>query len=303
MKQFDYENLLTQMCEHLGLPDAAALRQSGLLLVGGHDLFLQYDEVGESGVIQARLDMGMVAPDQREWVWYRLLVSNFEWGTNGVLGWGLTPDGDHAALAAQYPVAPHTTGVDLANWLRKLVACADAYWQALHEQRSIAGILSLAPLQHVVFPALPGAANWDGLVEAFCDHVGFRDRTRLLADGDTLAVEGVDMLLRHDKEVAPGRFEVRVDLGMEILASREKLWQGLLYSNFLMGNGGRMMFSVHPERDAVVLTFQQDLPVDATGEEFAELLRTIAGHVKGFWIEVRSMVSRADAVLQVEKRA
>ena len=29
----------------------------------------------------------------------RLLVSNFEWGTNGTVGWSLTPEGDHVTLS------------------------------------------------------------------------------------------------------------------------------------------------------------------------------------------------------------
>ena len=40
MKQSEYARLLKQMCEHLGLPDAATLLKTGLLRVGGHDLLL-----------------------------------------------------------------------------------------------------------------------------------------------------------------------------------------------------------------------------------------------------------------------
>ena len=41
MKQSEYARLLKQMCEHLGLPDAATLLKTGLLRVGGHDLSVQ----------------------------------------------------------------------------------------------------------------------------------------------------------------------------------------------------------------------------------------------------------------------
>lgn len=88
----------------LGLPDAATLQKTGLLRVGGHDLLLHYDEVTEPNVIQARLDMGTVDKDQQEWIWYRLLVSNFESGANGILCWSLTPDGNYVIVTAQHPL-------------------------------------------------------------------------------------------------------------------------------------------------------------------------------------------------------
>lgn len=296
MRQSDYDVLLNQLYVHLGVPDVTPLQTTGLLRVGGQDVLLQYDEVTDPDVLHARLDMGTADQDQREWMWYRLLVSNFEWGTNGILGWSLTPEGDHVILTAQHPFDAHFTGVDLARWLRNLVACAGAYWHALPSRRP-ADIRSLLPVQYVTLPARPSAASWPTLIEAFCDHVGLAEREHLLNGEDTLAIDGIDMLIRHDK-AAPGRFEVRIDLGMDIVMSRETLWQGLLWNNFVMGSGGRVLFSVCPEREAVVLTLQQDLPGDATAEDFAELLRIIAGNAKSFWVEARTAMSRAEAALQ-----
>ncbi|MDT7520750.1 hypothetical protein RAE19_19100 [Rhodoferax sp. TBRC 17660] len=83
MKQLESSRLLKRMREHLGLPDAATLLETGLLRVGGYGLLLHYDEMSEPDVIQARLDMGALDKEQREWMWHRLLVSNFEWGANG----------------------------------------------------------------------------------------------------------------------------------------------------------------------------------------------------------------------------
>ena len=297
MKQSEYARLLKQMCEHLGLPDAATLLKTGLLRVGGHDLLLHYDEMAEPDVIQARLDMGAVDTDQRDWMWYRLLVSNFEWGANGILGWSLTPEGDHVTVTAQYPFDVQTTGAALAGWLRNFVACTEAYWRLLPSQRPVADIPWLVSLQRVVLPAQLKVTSWETLIEAFCDHVDLAERGHLLNGGDTLTVDGVDMLLRHDK-AAPGRFEVRVDLGFDIVISREKLWQGLLWNSFLLGSSGRVLFSVHPDRDSVVLTLQQNLPAEATAEEFVELLHAIAGNAKNFWSEARAALTRAEAALQ-----
>lgn len=297
MRKPDYDRLLLQMGEHLGLHDVAPLQSTGLLRVGGHDLLLQYDEEAEPDVVQARLDMGTVDQDLREWMWYRLLVSNFEWGLNGILGWSLTPDGDHVILTAQHPLDAQFNGVALASWLRNLVACADAYWHALPSRRPVAEIRSLAPLQHVTLPAQPGATSWVTLIEAFCEHVGLAERQHLLTEGDTLAVDGIDMLLRHD-QAAPGRFEVRIDLGMDIAIPRKTLWRGLLWNNFVMGLGGRVLFSIRPEPETVVLALQQDLPDEATAKEFAELLRVIAGNAKSFWVEARTAIARAEAALQ-----
>jgi hypothetical protein len=297
MKQLEYARLLKQMCEHLGLPDAATLLETGLLRVGGYDLLLHYDEMSEPDVIQARLDMGALDKDQREWMWYRLLVSNFEWGANGTVGWSLTPEGDHVTVTAQYPFDVQTTGAALAGWLRNLVACTEAYWRVLPSQQPVADILSLVSLQRVVLPAQPQAASWEALIEALCTHVGLTERDHLLNNGQMLAVDGVDMLLRHDKAAA-GRFEVRIDLGMDIVTSRETLWQGLLWNNFVVGLTGRVLFSVHPDRDAVVLTLQQDLPAEVNAEDFVELLQAIAGNAKNFWSEARAALGRAEAALQ-----
>ncbi|MGS0740739.1 hypothetical protein ACVBEF_02715 [Glaciimonas sp. GG7] len=300
MTQSDYERLLVQMCEHSGVQDVARLHQTGLLRVGGHDLLLQVDAMAAPGILQGRLDMGMADQDQREWIWYRLLVSNFEWGGYGILGFSLTPDDNHVILTAQYPFDAHTTGAALAGWLRSLVACADAYWAALPSQRPVADIQSLTPLQRVTLPARPDAIDWKILVATFCDHIGLAEREYLLNDADTLSVDGVDMLLRHGK-TAPDRFEVRIDLGMETTLPREKLWQGLLWNNFVMSAGGRVLLSVHPVRDTVLLTLQQDLPVEAMAEDFSGLLHALAGSAKTFWIEAHSGLSRGEAVLQKNK--
>jgi len=293
----DYNSLLTQLCQHLGVLDMTLLRQAGILRVGGRDLLLQYDPVAEPNLIQGCLDLGEADTEQREWIWYRLLISNFEWGTNGILGWGLTPEGNNVILTAQFAFDRYTTGAALAGWLRNLVTRTEAYWRALPSRQPLSELRSLAPLQRVTRPGRAGSASWTVLIEAFCDHVGLAERESLLNEGDTLSVDGVDVFLRQDK-FAPGCFEVRIDLGVKIAAPRDKLWQGLLWSNFAMGRGGRTLFSVHPEKDTLMLMLLQDLPVDVSAEDFAELLHVIAANAEQFWPKARDMMSRAESMLR-----
>ncbi|MDT7520751.1 hypothetical protein RAE19_19105 [Rhodoferax sp. TBRC 17660] len=86
---------------------------------------------------------------------------------------------------------------------------------------------------------------------------------------------------------------------MDIVTSREKLLQGLLWNNFVLGLSGRVLFSVHPDRHAVVPTLQQDLPAEANAEDFVELLQTIAGNAKNIWSEARAAFGRAEVALQL----
>lgn len=300
MNRSDYERVLTHLCKHLGLSSTALLK-AGLLCVGDRNLLLHYDAKHEPNFIQARLDMGVIAPDQEEWLRYRLLVSNFEWGANGTVGWSLLPENDHVILTAQYLFDPHTSGPALAGWLRKVVSCAQAYWQALPSERPVGAIRFLVslhqpPIQLPVISAEP--TRWEQLITMFCDHVGL-ERESLLSGSDTLAVDGVDMLLRHD-QAFPDRFEIRIDLGMETTIKRELLWQGLLWNNFLLGAGGRLLFGVHPHRDAAVLAMQQDLPAELNAADFADLLRAVAKSAKAFWEEASTAAMRMDAALRSE---
>jgi hypothetical protein len=64
-------------------------------------------------------------------------------GSERLLGWSLTPEGDHVTVTAQYPFDVQTTGAALAGWLRNLVACTEAYWRVLPSRQPVAEILSL----------------------------------------------------------------------------------------------------------------------------------------------------------------
>jgi hypothetical protein len=295
MRQSDYEHLVHQLCEHLGLSESE-VQANGLLRVGGREVHLHYDEAVEPGVIQFRLDLGPVGPDQQAWTWRRLLVSNFEWGANGILGWSLTPSEDHVVLTAQQPIAARNTSSDMVRWLRNFVSCAEQYWTALPSQRPIADIRALAPLQGVEMPDTQGA-SWEQLITAFCGHAGLDKNPFLFADGDTLTIDGVDLLMRHDR-AAPGRFELCIDLGSDHDIATETLWRGLLWNNFVMGLCGRVLFGLHPQNDGVVLTFQHDLPVHATGEEFAALLRVTVAHARRFWADSRLATMQARELVQ-----
>lgn len=301
MTPADHHRLLQQLCEALGLDDVALLQQTGLLNVGGLELALTFDAPHAADRLQARLDLGTVAAHQREWIWYRLLVSNYEWGADGTVCWSLTPGDNRAMLTAQHPFDALTTGADVAQWLRQVMVCGQAHWQALPSRTAVGDLPSLASLRRVCRPVPPGPDRWVTLMQAFCERAGLPLQTGLLQGEGTLRVDGVDMLLRRDA-ATPDRFEVHLDLGMEVPGSREQLWQGLLWSNHLMGATERLSFSVHPQHDAVVFTLQQDMPERPCVAEFTELLRALAGRAKGFWGDAREALSQGEIAARARRR-
>lgn len=295
MTKSDFQHLLTQLVECLGLAEGDSLCATGVLQLAGHDLHLIHDEVNRPHILQVRLNMGSVAPDRCEWMWYRLLVSNFEWGAAGTLGWGLAPENNHVFLDALCPQQATGSGADLATWLRQLLAAAEVHWRAMLSRQPVADIDSLALLRPAVSSTPAEAGRWDSLIGAFCRYAGLSEHHEPLRDGrHMLVVDGVDMLLRHDPFTHDG-FAVVIDLGMDVVLTRETLWQGLLWNNFLVGSSERVLFSVHPSRDAVVLSMLQYMPAHTNAMDFADLLSDIAGHATGFWMEARSAIGKAEA--------
>lgn len=296
MARSELQRVLAQMGEHLGLRDMHRLQGGGLLEVGGHELLLHHDTKNAPHQVQARLNLGPADPHQREWIWHRMLVSNFEWACNGSLGWSLSPEGDLAMFTAHHPLDAQTTGSELAAWLRELLVCALAHWRALLSRQAMADLQALAPLRRARRPVSTQPDGWEPLIDAFCDHVGIAERHALRRGEDSLRVDGMDMLLRHDRLV-PGRFQVSLDLGMAPIGPCEKLWQGLLWSNFLMGAGGDVLFSVLPQREAVVMTLQQTLPVEPSAQAFCDLLHALAAQGQGVWDALRDTVSRMETAM------
>lgn len=302
MTPADHHRLSQQLCGALDLDDVAMLQQTGLLNVGGLELALTFDAQNAADRLQAQLDLGTAAAHQREWIWYRLLVSNYEWGADGSLCWSLTPGDNRAMLTAQHPFDARTTGSDVAQWLRQVMVCGQAHWQALPSRNAVGHLPSLAPLRRGCRLAQPGTDHWVALMRAVCERAGLDHQTELLQGSGTLRVDGVDMLLRRDA-ATPDRFEVHVDLGMEVPGSRERLWQGLLWSNHLMGVSEHLSFSAHPLRDAVVLTLQQAMPEQPCAAEFTELLHALAARAKAFWRDTREALSQGEAALQAVEAA
>lgn len=299
MTESNYEHVLAQMREHLKPRSGNASHAHGQFRVGGHDVQLRYAPANASHAIQALLDLGSVDHSQREWIWYRLLVCNFEWGMNGAVSWALSPNGDHAVLSALHPLDGQTSGAELAGWLRELFACGKTCWQALSGREAVANIHALAPLLCHRRPMPDEPDDWIPMMNAFCDHIHLADRQSLLDGAGVLSVDGVDMLLRHDSAI-PGRFGVHINMGMDMVVTREKLWQWLLRNNGLMGEAGRTLFSVHPQHDSVVLMLQQDIPDDPSPLELAEWLRAMAGLTKKLWVDARAMVAAAETLVQHE---
>lgn len=296
MKTSDFHRLLADMCAQLGLGKGKGLQNAIQLRVGGHDMLLQHDESHHPNALQARVDLGPVPENKREWGWFRLLTSNHRWGANGVVGWSLAPQGNHVTMTVLHPFDPFTTAAEVVLWLHTLEAAAQLHWELLLSE---SGMPDIALLTSLACPSRPFSAEntapWVEAVDALCASLNTMQRDALLADGFAFEMGGMPMLLRHDAAV-PGQFQVHVNLGLEIAGTREQLWQGLLWNNFLMGTGGRMLFSAHPMKDLILLTFQQDIPLSPDGDDFVTLLRSLAEHARNFWADARQTVARIQSI-------
>lgn len=304
MTSSDYKTLLAQLYDQLGVLDAQTLGDKGALCVEGINLVLRHDENATPHTLCARLHMGPAMPEKKEWIWYCLLVSNFLWGGNGTVCWGLSPSGNRVILTVQCPTYAMTSGKALAHWLRTIVACAKEYWPALSTGCPVTKLPSLLPLQHALSRTAAmdhSVGCWRQLVGALCEHVGLEKPDPLQDGSVSLKVRGVDMLLEHNRTVAD-HFEIRLDLGMNTGLRREQLWQGLLWNNFLTGIDGIVTLSVHPDRDAVVMSMQQDMPTDANAPDLAELLVAIAGDASNFWAETNAALFRVETALREREK-
>lgn len=297
----DYLHLMTQLRGQLALRDRVGPLDDGRLRIDGRELQLQHDEEEPDG-LRVRMDMGAVPENDRDRIWHRLLVSSHEWGADGLIGWSLSPDSGHVVLTAQHPLGACPVAGDLMGWLRQWIAAAQADWHALKAEDEVSSIRSLAALPRAAWPpAMDTTADWASLVHAFADHVGLPQRHGLLNEGDTVAVNGVDMRLRHHP-AAPGRFEIQMNLGRDARIARERQWHGLLVSNFVLGATGRVLFGVHPVSDAVVMRMQQDLPVDADGKGLLDLLQVLASHAQRFWSDACDAAARSSTMPKVRQQ-
>lgn len=296
MQRPDGEQLLTQLGQHVGMKDVPRFLANRLLRVDGHDLSLAFDDSAQPGILQARLDLGCMAAAQQERLCHRLLLGNFEWSGFGAFGWSLAPEGNLVVFSARFRFDAWTTGVELAQWLRRLIVCAATYWRELQGPQAVPDIHALAPLMTEASPLSNSASEhkWMQLVE---EVVHLRATGSLKGDAYSenvaVSIDGVSMLLRHHHG-ASDRFEVRVDLGPGQHLQRKHLWLGLLWSNFMLGTAEDALLSVHPRNDRVILMLQQGIPPDATARALMELLQSIAASSRDFWSQVVTGMSYFD---------
>ena len=121
MDNHAYDQLLTSMCDEVGLGDRAAFLCDGLIVVDGLDVLLHRDAPMQPDVLEVRIDCGPVPTDCQKKTWHTLLVANFAGRPAGRRFFSVLPENDHVVLTASLPLSDALTGRQLADTLHALV--------------------------------------------------------------------------------------------------------------------------------------------------------------------------------------
>lgn len=133
------------------------------------------------------------------------------------------------------------------------------------------------------------------IIEEFCEITHIQDVASLFEHGQ-INVHGVDMLLFYDEEFDPERLQIRIDLQKLPHAekSAEALLAALLVSNYDFGMGGFFVFGVNPHDGHVVLTLQQMIDIETTGQNLLKMLQSAAMQAKSQWQHICEEMEKVD---------
>lgn len=125
------------------------------------------------------------------------------------------------------------------------------------------------------------------IIEEFCEITQIQDVANLFEHGQ-INVRGLDMLLFYDEEFDPARLQIRVDLQKPPHSGRsvKALLTALLVSNYGFGMGGLFVFGINPHDGHVVLTVQQMIDAETTGQALLESLQGIAAQAEQVWQQI-----------------
>lgn len=138
--------------------------------------------------------------------------------------------------------------------------------------------------------------RYQNMLREFCRVHALEDAQTFIDTG-AIHIDGMDMLLRYDEKLHPDALRLYLDLGMPPPGTREKLWDMLLISNFVIGEqtGGYIVFSVHPVSNHVVLSMQFHL-VEDNAAFLLQLLKEASAEGQRMWKET------LDALLESRQR-
>lgn len=291
MSQALYRQLLADLRKLADVDVGEEWFRDGLLRIGAHDVQIAWVEEDISPLIRLSIVLGHAKEAAQAGVWYQMLVTNFFLGSGVQAGLSLTPLDNRAVMTLHYPIHPDTDRADVLRWIAQAVAQADAVWACLQAQQPITG-LPLPPQRPAPSTHAIDAHHYGQLLAAFCDHTQLVDREQFLQEG-ALQVGGINMQLSYDGLQDPSRLDVRVDLGEVPSLNRQQLWQGLLWNNFLLGSQERLLFSLHPEAEHVVMAMRHAIRPEWTASDLAALLSAMADTARGFWTQLQDVLGPA----------
>lgn len=127
-----YTTILSQFCEAVGLQEPEKLQATGTLVIDDFNVALSYHSMIAPDKLNIEVDLGTV-PVERERDAYRamlemnLVTSQWQTGQIGIYG-----SSGHAVFSVHMPLAPHTTGQDLATTLDHVIHQAQCVRKAVN---------------------------------------------------------------------------------------------------------------------------------------------------------------------------
>ncbi|MYM40023.1 CesT family type III secretion system chaperone [Duganella qianjiadongensis] len=133
--------------------------------------------------------------------------------------------------------------------------------------------------------------QWQELIFDFCLTNGLPRPQDLLENG-LLVIEGMHTAIAFDGEES-GRLSIRFDVDTIPPASKSRVFEALMMSNYICGIGGACVWSCHPTNSTAVCSYSVLLAAETTGQQLAEALQDAARNTKKMWSNTLAVIEKS----------
>jgi hypothetical protein len=127
--------------------------------------------------------------------------------------------------------------------------------------------------------------DYEALLRQLCASINAADVETLIGN-KLINVDGLEIFLQHLDEIAPGTLFLRFAFDEPSLGKNQALQMRLLRKNFSLAFANLAVFSMHPEKDVVVLTSAMPITINTTGQELAVALLGASKMARQAWSEI-----------------
>lgn len=130
--------------------------------------------------------------------------------------------------------------------------------------------------------------QWQELILDFCLTNGLPRPQDLLENG-LLVIEGMHTAIAFDGEDS-GRLSIRFEVDTIPPASKSRVLEALMMSNYICGIGGACVWSCHPTNATAVCSYSVFLAEDTTGQQLGQALQEAARSTKKMWSSTLTVI-------------